>query len=191
VSLKTASKLVKEHHYSRGGSRLRVYAHGLFLRGYEQEEFCLGVCWWIPPTKTAAQKTFPPNWMGVLSLSRMVILPGVPTNACSFLLSKSIKMIDRNKYPALVTYADDWRGHDGTVYKASNWVFAGKTKPERCYTLDGRMLSRKCGPKTRTHKEMIDLGCEMVGCFSKSKFVNISPQKAKRGIDETGTTPRS
>jgi hypothetical protein len=174
VNLSTAQELVKKYHYSQGGSNTRTYSHGLFLVGHEGEDCCLGVCWWIPPTKSSAQKTFPQNWKGVLSLSRMVVVPGVPKNACSFLLSKSVKMIDREKYPALVTYADDWQGHKGTIYKASNWTFLGKTRPERCYTINGRMISRKCGPKTRTHKEMIDIGCELVGSFSKSKFVNIS-----------------
>lgn len=171
VLLKTAQDLVKEYHYAKGGSNTRVYCHGLFQINDENE--CKGVAWWIPPTKSSAEATFPENWKGVLSLSRLVIVPGVPKNACSFLLSRSIKMIDREKWPCLVTYADSWRGHSGGIYKATNWEYRGETKPQSVWVKDGIMMSRKAGPKTRTRSEMLALGAECLGTFKKHKFVLI------------------
>jgi hypothetical protein len=101
----------------------------------------------------------------------MAIDPAVPRNACSFLLARSRKLIDRERWPALVTYADEWQGHLGGIYRATNWEYAGKTKPEATWTLDGRMLARKHGPKTRTKDEMLALGAVMIGRFAKHKFV--------------------
>ena len=134
---------------------------------------CWGIAWWIPPTKSAALATFPENWQGVLALSRLVIVPGVPKNACSFLLSKSMKLINRRRWPCLVTYADEWQGHVGTIYKATNWRYAGKTKPEPVFVLNGRMVARKAGPKTRTKAQMLALGARLLGRFSKHKFVHV------------------
>ncbi len=174
VTMSTVTRITRQHHYARGGSNTAVYRHGLFLK--EKVLFdpnCMGIAWWLPPTKSAALATYPPNWRGVLCLSRLVIAPGVPKNACSFLLAASMRMIDRERWPCLVTYADEWQGHYGGIYKATNWDYVGRTKPQAVWVLGDRMISRKAGPKTRTKTEMLSLGCEMLGRFSKHKYVHI------------------
>jgi hypothetical protein len=173
VNIDTAHRLVRKHHYAAGASNTATHLHGLFRAGDLFEEQCVGVAWWIPPTRAAAEATYPENWRGVLALSRLVIEPGVPKNACTFLLARSRRLIDAAKWPALVTYADDWRGHTGAIYLADNWTYLGKTKPERTYCVGGRMTARKAGGKTRTHGEMLALGAEMVGSFAKRKYVMI------------------
>ena len=172
VGLDVARPLVEAFHYSKGASNTATYLHGLFQKGAFFDNSCVGIVWWIPPTKSAAFATYPRNWKGVLSLSRMVIAPDVPKNACSFLMARSIGLIDGEKWPCLVTYADEWQGHKGGVYLASGWQYVGPTKPERVYvSASGRMVARKSGPKTRTHDEMISLGHRCLGSFSKRKFV--------------------
>ncbi len=165
-----ARALVVAHHYAAGASNTAVYTHGLFRIGDTE---CVGVAWWLPPTRAAAEATYPARWQGVLSLSRLVIKPGVPKNACTFLLARSRKLIDRSAWPCLVTYADTWKEHTGAIYKADNWQYLGLTKPTRTYQIDGRMVARKSGPKTRTHNEMLELGAVLVGSFAKHKFVSI------------------
>ncbi len=86
-----AERLVIQHHYAKGTSNTAVYIHGLYPVGWLWFEHCVGVAWWIPPTKSAAQAWAGDRWQGVLSLSRLLIEPEVPKNACSFLLSKSVK----------------------------------------------------------------------------------------------------
>ena len=130
--------------------------------------------------RSTAEATFPERWQGVLCLSRLVILPGVPRNACTFLLARSRRMIDRRKWPCLVTYADEWRGHTGAIYRADNWTYEGRTQPERTYQVNGRMVSRKAGDHTRTHAEMLALGAEMVGSFAKHKFVRRETPHSRR-----------
>jgi hypothetical protein len=173
--LKVGQELVQKYHYAKGGSNTRVFMHGLYKIG---SDICMGVAWWIPPTKSAALATYPRNWQGVLSLSRLAIDPSVPKNACSFLMARSIRMIPKDRWPCLVTYADDWRGHDGTIYKAYGWQYAGKTNPEATYTKDGVLRARKAGQKTNTHSEMIASGCKFEGRFSKHKYVIIRESKA-------------
>ncbi len=43
----------------------------------------------------------------------------------------------------VVSFADPHEGHHGGVYQASGWVFAGATKPERKYMVDGRIVHRR------------------------------------------------
>lgn len=176
AELQFAQRLVRRDHYSRGSSNTATYVHGLFPVGAAGmwHESCRGIAWWIPPTKTAGQSLAGDGWGGVLALSRLVIEADVPRNGCSFLLARSMKLIDRACWPVLVTYADKWRGHTGAIYLAAGWTLDGETSPESTYTLNGRMLGRKHGPTTRTHAEMLAMGCVLEGRFSRIRFVHRS-----------------
>ncbi len=171
VGIAVARRLVEKYHYAAGASNTATYLHGLFRSDEIFDEQCVGVAWWIPPTKSAALATFPARWQGVLCLSRLAIVPDVPKNACSFLVSRSRKLINRSIWPCLVSYADEWQGHTGAIYRADNWQYVGKTKPERTYQIAGRMTARKAGGRKRTHAEMLALGATCIGSFAKHKFI--------------------
>ena len=181
VDLTAATALVRAHHYARGASKSATYLHGLF-RGTAAERGTtpLGVAWWIPPTMEAANNVYPSNWRGVLSLSRLVIHPDVPKNACSFLLSRSMRLICRARWPALLTYADmDWQAHRGTIYRASNWTEAGITEAKVQHAINGIARGRKTGSRTYTMDEMAARGAEVVGYHRKIRFVHIQPPETK------------
>lgn len=174
--LDLAQALTRRFHYSAGGSNTGTVVCGLWRRGQWMDRDCYGASWWIPPTRTAGASIYPSNPQGVLSLSRLVVVPEAPKNACSFLIRHSMRFIDRDRWPVLVTYADEWQGHTGGIYKAladAGWHEDGFSKPERTYVDQaGRMVSRKAGPKTRTHAEMLAMGCECIGSFRRKRFVH-------------------
>lgn len=172
VSLSTTREMVVKHHYSRGGSNTAVYTFGVVpIAGGDS----VAVSWWIPPTKTCGGSVWPRAPQSVLALSRLVCTPSAPKNTPSFLLAHSQRQIDRTRWPVLITFADKWQGHTGAIYKAAGWIACGMTKPERTYTKDGVMIARKAGPHTRTHNEMIALGCELVGSYSRYRWVHVLP----------------
>jgi hypothetical protein len=166
----TATRFVTAYHYAKGASNTSTYLHGLYRAKWLWYEEVAGIAWWIPPTRSAAEAWAGDAWRGVLSLSRLVVEPGIPKNACSFLLAHSARLIDPTRWHTLVTYADGWRGHDGAIYRAAGWEYAGLTNPEAVYTLNGRMTARKAGRRTRTHQQMLDMGCVFEGRFPKHRF---------------------
>lgn len=171
ISLMTARHLIENYHYAKSGSNTAVYTHGLFRKGEEfWEANCLGVAWWLPPTRAAAEATFTGDWQKVLSLSRLVVAPSVPKNGASFLMMGSIRMIDKKAWGCLVTYADTWRGHTGAIYKATNWEYMGLTEPSEVFVKKGKMMGRKRGPRTFTKAEMKQRGFESAGLHQKHKF---------------------
>jgi len=170
ISQALAKSLVEQHHYSKGGSNTAVYRHGLFH--IDAPDICLGVAWWLPPTKVAAQSVHD-DWRRVLSLTRLVVVPGVPTNGASFLMARSIREIQRTgDWTALVTYADEGQGHTGAIYKATNWTYKG-IRPGHAVWVDstGRHVAKKAGPRTRKNAEMLELGYTNTGATRKHKFV--------------------
>lgn len=170
-----ARRLVEEHHYAAGASNTATYVHGLYR---EAGWGMVGVTWWIPPTRGAAGAAWPVPGE-VLALSRMVVLPGAPKNSATFLLARSSRMVGP-RWRCLLTYADTWRGHDGTIYRAAGWEYLGLTRPEPVYVIGGRMVSRKCGPTTRTHAEMLAMGCEFLGRFPKHRYRKVMAAVARR-----------
>lgn len=166
-----ALRIVEACHYAAGGPNTGVYFHALRHRA---SGALLGAAWWLPPTKAAALATYPDNWRGVLSLSRLAVAPAAPANAASFLLGGSVRLIDRRVWPCLVTYADQYRGHTGAIYRATNWEYVGLTKPQPVWVVGGRVTARKAGPKSRTVADMKALGAEFAGSFRKHKFRHVA-----------------
>ena len=170
VPLKICQEIVQRWHYAGRGSNTATFRHGLFRKAAPDD--CVGIAWWIPPTKSAALANYPENWKAVLVLSRLVVHPDVPQNAASFLIAKSVALIREDaRWEYLLTYADEWRKHSGTIYRATNWESRGKTAPEATWVdALGRMVARKAGPCTRTKEQMEALGCKMVGRYARWRF---------------------
>lgn len=184
VPLAVCQRMVAAHHYAGGGANTGTFCHGLFPRGALE---CCGIAWWLPPTKGAARASWDGDWQQVLMLSRLSIVPDMPQNAATFLLSRSRQRIwASGRFPCLITYADTWRNHWGGIYRADNWECMGMTKPEAVWVdLNGRMVARKAGPKTRTAAEMRALGFEEIGRFAKRKFRRIDPEPRRGWAGET------
>jgi len=168
--LTDAKRLVEEYHYTRGGSRYAVYVHGLYERATGK---LMGVAWWLPPTRVACESVNREHWTKVLSLSRLVIVPGVPKNACSFLMARSIAAIRRDgRFVSLVTYADERQGHSGGIYRATNWQYVGLTRSRYGWVdpASGRQVAQK-STVNRTNAQMEALGYAKTENFPKHKFV--------------------
>lgn len=180
VDIAVARRLVERFHYAAGASNTATYLHGLFPADSHWDEECVGIAWWIPPTRSAGQALAAAGWGGVLALSRLAVAPEMPGNAATFLMAASVRRINRARWPWLVTYADSWRGHTGAIYKATGWKDRGDTAPEAVYTISGRMVARKAGARTRTHAEMLALGAVFEGRHAKRRFV-LTPKSRGAG----------
>lgn len=172
--LLAAQEMVRDFHYSGGGSNTAVYVHGLWRKS---DCALLGIAWWLPPTRVACESVNRAEWKKVLSLTRLVILPQVPSNACSFLVSRSMRMIwKEDRFNSLVTYADESQGHEGRVYRACNFYYVGRTGPYTKFVdANGRQVAAKA-TKNRRKAEMEALGYRKAGSFYKHKYVLHSPK---------------
>lgn len=173
VPLGMARDLVHVYHYSRQAARSAVYRHGLFPVTNPLD--CRGVALWIPATPGSGRLLAGDAWQGVLVLHRLVIEPGAPTNAASYLLGRSIAAIRRDgaRWSHLVTYADEAEGHTGGIYRATNWRYDGAHDSGHAAWVDaaGRRVSRKTGARMRTRAELEAAGATRLGTSRKHRFV--------------------
>lgn len=163
---------VEAWHYSRSTSHVSVYRHGLYRR-LDDETLVgpLGVALWMPPTKAAAVAD--DDWRGVLNLSRLAVEPGMPTNAASFLLGRSMRLIDRHRWPVLLTYADTRHGHTGAIYLATNWTRDREVDAGALWLgPNGEQRGTKRGPRNLTRQEMEEAGFVYHPPVPKIRFVH-------------------
>lgn len=179
ININNAREFVEEYHYAHGAARTAVACYGLYYKG--DPNTLHGISWWMPPPLGAA-KSVDTNHRSVLALSRFCLVDDRPENAGSYLISKSIKHLDKCKWNTLLTYADTALGHNGGLYRAANWNYDGMTGKNPIYwdPVNECMVSRKKGPKTYGKKAMLDMGYEFRGKHAKHRF--IYPLSNRKGI---------
>lgn len=167
ISHDLCSRLIRGTHYTKSTAKVSVYRHGMVENG----ALLRGGCLWMPPTKVAAESVCEDH-RKVICLSRLAISEVVPRNGASFLLGRSIRLIREDaRYSHLLTYADTWRKHTGSIYLATGWKLIGETRPTEVWVnRRGEVAGRKRGPKNLSRKEMSQMGYELLGKFPKLKF---------------------
>lgn len=166
-----ATEFIQRTHYTGGCPNTSVARHA--LRPVDEEKIA-GVALWLPPTKNAAASVAPDNWRGVLSLSRLCITDGMPTNSASFLLGTSMRLLDRTTWPVLLTYADTREGHTGAIYRATNWTEIGEVPGSDAWrhSVTGERRGRKRGGRNLTVSEMQAAGFVRLPVMPKIKFIH-------------------
>ncbi len=106
---------------------------------------------WQPPPPGAARSVCPEAPHAVLALSRMVAVPKELRqlkHVSKPLMVQMKKLIDRTRWPVLVTYSDEGEGHTGYVYQCSGWEKTTRTKVKTLVDAQGRRVSRYANGKT-------------------------------------------
>lgn len=92
-------------------------------------------------------------------LARLYLINEVPGNSESWLISAAVKYVKKNhkEVECLVSYADPDAGHDGRIYRASNWVEDGRMdegrKTPRLDYLDSQ--SRRFGRRAHSKGPLV------------------------------------
>jgi hypothetical protein len=151
-----ARRLVEEHHYAQSAS------HRAFAFCARRDGELVGAALFLPPLPPAAKKHASTSPRKVTTLHRLVVKPGEPQNVAGMLIARSLKHLRKDgRYDTVLTFADTSRGHEGTVYKATNATYCGLTRREPYWEdpATGRRVSRKA-TRSRTVAEMRALGLQ-------------------------------
>lgn len=161
ISKEISYDFIRQHHYLGDAKFFSMYNYGLYIKDTNE---LVGCATYSLPQGTEALK----GWFGlecndtsVMELTRLCMLPVLNgTNATSYLLSNSIKMLKNHKIRAVITLADASR-HVGSIYQVCNFKYYGLAKVAKdFYRDDGSVNPRgKTGsmqgvylPRTRKHR---------------------------------------
>lgn len=80
----------------------------------------------------------------VIELRRLCCIDDTPKNTESYFIAQTIKWLHQNtNIKKIVSYADLQHGHEGTIYKASNFDLIGQTVPCKMIRYRGRIYHEK------------------------------------------------
>jgi len=133
ISSQEAAALIRQHHYSGRTSNIK-HAFGL----YEAEQLVGAITFGPPSSPQVARSVAPTLQSAVLELNRLVITTATK-NAASKLVGRALRMLPR---PFIcVSFADRGQQHVGYVYQATNFWFAGESRPHDSeYLIDGKRV---------------------------------------------------
>ncbi len=141
---------VERWHYSKnatGGTYL--YSFGLFHQG-----FLIGACLYGPVAMRNVAQKYVEQEKDLIELRRLCCIDKTPKNTESYFVGKTIRWLKKNsKLKKIISYADPHYGHEGTIYKASNFTYLGLTG-KGCYILDKTGTRRH--NRTSTGSRIID-----------------------------------
>lgn len=164
INKPTAYEFIKENHYLGDAKFFAVDSVGLY---YKDE--LIGVAAFSLPQGNVALK----GWFGlpntdktVYELSRLAVIPELNgSNATSFLLRGSIKLLKHNGIRAVITLADSSR-HVGSIYQVCGFTYYGLTDSKSdFFRYDGKKNPRGSTkntkgvwlPRTRKHRYAVIL----------------------------------
>lgn len=124
MTAKNANALVKAKHYLHRNTSI-TFAFGL----YRPDALAVGVITFgIPPSRHLQKSACPSNPDLVIELNRLWVDDAMPRNTESWFIAAALRLLPPR---IVVSYADTAVGHQGYVYRAANFNYAGWTDMER------------------------------------------------------------
>ena len=91
-----------------------------------------------------AEKYNPKNPSKILELKRLVCIDDTPKNTESYFIGWTLRWLQRNTdLEMIISYADKTFGHEGVVYKATNFECMGETSAGKVIMWNGRRYHDK------------------------------------------------
>ena len=145
VTIQDIKDFIEENHYSGNVNGLRI---GLCFALYDHNRIfgqqMIGAMIYGALGMASAWKKYGDQEGDVIELRRLCCVDDTPKNTESFFIGQTIKWLKENtEFKVIVSYADAHYGHEGTIYKATNFFHGGMTSKSRVIMLNGRQYHDK------------------------------------------------
>lgn len=142
VSRSEIRDFVEKNHYS--GSINGCIADFCYAL-YDDELNMVGAMFYGRMAMANQWRRFSESSDNVIELRRLCCIDDTPKNTESYFIAKTIKMLrkDWRKDGIIVSYADAEYGHEGTIYKASNFRMVGFVKGAKVILYNGKRYHDK------------------------------------------------
>lgn len=135
VTRQEIKAFIEKWHYSKSINGVKsTYCFGL----YRNEELIGAALFGEPATKGVSEAYAKRE--EIIELRRLCLIDNTPRNAESFFIGKMLRYLKQNtnlKY--ILSYADAAYGHEGIIYKATNFKLVGQTVPVNKLLWNGKL----------------------------------------------------
>ncbi len=141
---------VETWHYSKSVNGLR-WSHVFSL--YYQEHM-IGAMIYGKLGMANTWKKYGDSEDDVIELRRLCCIDNTPKNTESYFIGHTLRWLKKNtKIKTVVSYADSFHNHVGTIYKATNFKHGGMTSSGRVIELNGKIYHDKAIRAYHTTKD--------------------------------------
>lgn len=128
-------EFIEKHHYSHNINGVR----GDFFFKLIHEGEIVGAMLYGKPAMKGQWQPYGEKESDVIELRRLVLIDNTPRNMESYFIGKTLRWLRQNTtIKCVVSYADPEYGHEGVVYKASNFTLRGTTAPGKVINYKGK-----------------------------------------------------
>jgi hypothetical protein len=177
IDRKLAKPFVEKWHYSKNINGLKIdYCFGL----YHNEDLIGVSIFGKPAMNNQASKWNPSDPSKLVELRRLCCIDETPKNTESYFIGKCLKWLKKNtNIEVVISYADMTYGHEGVIYKASNFKHVGISPGGRVIMYEGKRYhdktirtkyNGKLKPFAKKIKEALESG---EAYYSKTEYKNI------------------
>ena len=143
VEFKLIRPFIEKWHYSHSANTSAQYSFALMHEGE-----IIGAMIYGFPAMVGQWKRYQEFGVekerDVIELRRLCCIDATPRNTESYFIGKTIKWIKKNtEHKIILSYADPHHGHEGTIYKASNFKHIGMTSPGKILDWNGKRYHDK------------------------------------------------
>lgn len=134
------TKFIETWHYSQNINGVKAkYCFALY-----NNDKIIGACIFAGMAMAGQWKKYGNTEDEVIELRRLCCIDDTPKNTESYFISKSIKYLKKyTNIKTIVSYADPNYGHEGTIYKASNFAYKGRTSKTKVILYNNRKYHDK------------------------------------------------
>ena len=129
-------KFVEKWHYSHSTNGVQ---HTQCFALFDGMKMIGAMIYALPSMKATAAKYNPDNPLRCWELRRLCCVDDTPTNTESYFIGKTLRWLKQNTdAEVIISYSDLHQGHEGTIYKASNFINIGQSRASRVLMVDGK-----------------------------------------------------
>ena len=149
-NLRVTRDFIEKWHYSQNVNGLTIsQIFGLFY-----EKNLIGAMIYGSLAMANTWKKYAKEESKVVELKRLCCIDKTPKNTESYFIGKTLRWMKQNSdYDLVVSYADTYYGHEGTIYKASNFKHMGLTTKGKVIDYGERYYHDKCIRTYYTNKD--------------------------------------
>lgn len=173
VDCKTAKEYICKNHYSHGCHNAPSPCYALYDNGN-----MIGCLMFATPcSENVRASLFGKEYVdNVIELHRLHILDITPKNTESWFISRCLKLllIDRPQTWGVISFSDTTEGHEGTIYKATNFIQCGRGGKHTFYLDDnGRLHHPRQNGVNISIDEALKRGWKPVKRDEKNRYIKI------------------
>jgi hypothetical protein len=175
VSIQRVRSFIEKWHYSNNVNGLNIsLVFGLFYKNQ-----LIGAIVYGSLAMANTWKKYGKKESEVVELKRLCCIDKTKKNTESFFIAKTIKFIKKyTKYKTIISYADPFHNHQGTIYKASNFEFKGLTSKGKVIKFKDKIYHDKAIRSVDDKKKVKPFALELIKAINEKQAIYINtPEK--------------